>query len=146
MPTAARLVAAVLLGIMGLIISDMIKTTMPDHTQFGYFSYVNIILGALCGWFVVGSRVGQGMVTAFSNGLTGMAALVFWGLFAQASNEMLRLAFLRRYDGPFEALVSIFQIMADFGANLVHTPIIGALLAGGIAVGVAAEWVSNRWS
>jgi hypothetical protein len=38
---------------------------------------------------------------------------------------------LRRYDGSFEALVSIFQIMADFGQNLLHVPIVGALLAGG---------------
>lgn len=146
MPTAARLAAAVLLAILGMIVSDMIKTTMPDYTQFGYFSYVSLVIGALCGWFVVGPRVGQGMVTALSTGLTGMAALVFWGLFILSANEMLRLAFLRRYDGPFEALVSIFQIMVEFGVNLLHAPILGALFAGGLAVGVAAEWVSGRWS
>lgn len=146
MPTTARLVAATLLAILALVISDMIKTVMPDYTAFGYFSYVNLVLGVLCGWFVVGNRVGTGMVTAVSTGLTGMGALVFWGLFVQSFNEMLRLSMLRRYDGPVEALVGILQNMVEYGAYLLHAPIIAAILIGGIAVGIAAEWVDRRWS
>ena len=46
MPDAARLVAAICLAILAFIVSGQIVPLMPESTDFGYFLYVNIVLGA----------------------------------------------------------------------------------------------------
>lgn len=146
MPTAARLVAALCLGGLGWLASDMIRPLMPPETNFGWFNWVNLALGAACGWVVVGSRVGYGYVDAISTGLTGMGALVFWGFFVQSFNEMLAQALDKKYDGPVEAVVGIFNNALDFGQYLMDVPLAVALVAGGIATGLIAEFAARRWS
>lgn len=146
MPTAAKMAAAVFLGAVAWYASELIRPLMPDGTDFGWFNFVNLALGLLCGWFVIGTRVGRSYFESFSAGLTGMAALVFWALFLQSFNEMLKLALQRRYEGPVEAIVAIFEIGVDFGSHLLDAKLIIVLLVGGIASGVIAEWASRRWS
>lgn len=145
MLTAPRLVAALLLGIVGFLGSELIKPLMPEGTQFGLFSFVNMGLGALSGWVVVGSRIGRGMVPAINNGLTGAAALIFWGLFLQAGNEMLRLSLRRRYDGPVEALTDLFRVGLEYGLTMATVPVLGTLFVGGVVAAVLAEISAKYW-
>ena len=83
MPTAARLVAAMSLALLAFIVSGQIMPLMPDGTDFGYFTYINMALGVLTGWIIMGKRVGRGTTAAINNGITGAVALLFWGLFVQ---------------------------------------------------------------
>ena len=145
MLTAPRLVAALLLGIVGFLGSELIKPLMPEGTQFGLFSFVNMGLGALSGWVVIGSRIGRGMVPALNNGLTGAAALIFWGLFLQAGNEMLRLSLRRRYDGPVEALTDLFRVGLEYGLTMATVPVLGTLFVGGVVAAVLAEISAKYW-
>ncbi len=145
MLTAPRLVAALLLGIVGFLGSELIKPLMPEGTQFGLFSFVNMGLGALSGWVVIGSRIGRGMVPAINNGLTGAAALIFWGLFLQAGNEMLRLSLRRRYDGPVEALTDLFRVGLEYGLTMATVPVLGTLFVGGVVAAVLAEISAKYW-
>jgi len=146
MPTAPKLIAALCFAGLGWVASDMIRPLFPEETNFGAFNYVNVVLGLLCGWIVTGPRVGSGWSDGISAGLTGVGALVFWGLFVQAFNEMLRLALDRKYDGPVEAILSVFQIGIEYGQMLINGPLIGTLIVGGIVIGLVAEWASHRWS
>lgn len=146
MPTAAKITASVFLAAVAWYASELIRPLMPEGTDFGWFNYVNLVLGLLCGWFVVGTRVGRTYLESFSAGLTGMAALVFWALFLQSFNEMLKLALQRRYEGPVEAIVAIFEIGVDFGTKLLDVNLIVTLVVGGIISGILAEWASRRWS
>ncbi|WP_137701885.1 TrgA family protein [Marimonas lutisalis] len=146
MPTTARLTAAVCLMILAWIVTSQVMAVMPDYTQFGYFRTVNLVLAALCGWVVIGNRVGTDYVTAFSIGLTGAAALVFWAIFVQAFNEMLRLSLARRYGGPIEALVDMFQQAINYGNNLLHLNILLTLFVGGVLSGIIAEYAHRRWA
>lgn len=146
MPTAAKLVAAILLAGLAWYGSEMFRPLMPPDTNFGWFNEVNVILGVLCGWFVLGKRSGYGYSEAIGAGLTGLAALLFWAMFLQCLNEMLKRALDKRYDGPVEALVSMFDIALDFGMPLLNGPLIGFLVVGSILIGVIAEWASHRWS
>ena len=146
MPTTAKIVAAIGLAIVAWFASEKIRPLMPPDTNFGWFNQVNMVLGILCGWVVIGSRAGRSYSEAISSGLTGMGALVFWGLFLQSFNEMLKLALDRRYDGPVEAITSIFAIAVDFGTYLLNGPLIMLLVGGSIAVGLVTEWASRRWS
>lgn len=145
MPDAARLVAAICLAIVAFLVSGQIVPLMPESTDFGYFLYVNVILGAFVGWTVMGRRAGRGVVSAINNGLTGMLVFVLWGLFIQGANEMVRLAMRNRYDGPFEAIVAIFEIGAEYGLILLVPVVIGTLIAGGVLAGLATEVAWRKW-
>lgn len=145
MPDAARLVAALCLALIAFVVSGQIMPLMPEGTDFGYFTLVNIGLGLLCGWIVMGKRAGKGITAAINNGVTGVAALVFWGLFVQGVNEMVRLAMRNRYDGPFEAIGAVFQIGAEYAMVMLVPQIIATLLIGALAAGLATEYAWRTW-
>ncbi len=146
LPTAARLVAALSLGALGWFASDLVRPLMPEGTAFGWFNYVNAILGLLCGWLVIGSRAGRGMTEALANGLTGVLAMIIWGFFLQSFNLMLKQSMENRFDGPIEAIVGIFSNALDYAQYLIDPMLIGVLLIGGMICGVLAEAASRRWS
>lgn len=145
MPTAAKLVAALLLAGLGYGVSEIIKTLMPPSTDFGAFSIVNAVIGLLCGWIVVGGRSGRGQSAAISNGFTGTIALVFWGLFVHSCNEMVSNAFARKYHSMFEATIAIFEIGIDYGQKMLDVKVVLILLTGGILTGMIAEFAARRW-
>lgn len=145
MPTAAKFFAAIGLGIVGWVGSDAIRPLLPEQTDFGWFNFVNLGLGILIGWRVVGRRVGGTFSEAISAGLTGAAALVFWGLFAQSFNLMLKKALEKRYDGPFEGVLDIFKIGTEYGVYLLDGTVIGIIAGGGILVGIFADWIAKRY-
>lgn len=145
MPTAARLVAAISLSLIAFLVSGMVIPLMPEGMDFGYFTWVNVGLGVLCGWIVMGKRAGRGITEAINNGLTGGAALIFWGLFVQGTYEMVRLAMKNRYDGPFKALLSIFEIGFEYGTTIFVPNIIATVLVGSVLAGLATEFAWRQW-
>ena len=145
MPNAARLVAALSLALIAFIVSGLVMPLMPEGLDFGYFTWVNVGLGVLCGWIVMGKRAGRGITPAINNGITGVLALLFWGLFVQGAYEMCRQAMRNRYDGPFEALGAIFTIGMDYGLTIMVPSIIWTLLVGGVLAGLATEYAWRQW-
>lgn len=145
MPTAARLVGALSLALISFIVSGQIMPLMPEGTDFGYFIYVNIILGLLTGWVIMGPRAGQGATAAVNNGITGVLALLFWGLFVQSVYEMILRAMRSRYDGPFDALLSVLEIGVAYGMQILVPLVILTLLAGGVVAGFVTEFAARNW-
>lgn len=145
MPTTGKGVAAVLMAILAWFGSEMFRPLMPEGTGFGWFNEVNVALGILCGWIVIGKRLNRSYSDAVGAGLTGVGAMVFWGLMIQSLNEMLRLALERRYDGPVEGIVAIFEIAVDYGSKLAHPPLLTLLVGGGIVIGLFSEVVARRF-
>ncbi len=145
MPTASRLVAALCLLVIAFLVSGMIIDNGEEGKDFGYFTYVNIILGWICGWVVMGKRAGRGWTAAVNNGLTGVAALVFWGLFVQGTYEMFSQAMRHRFGGPFEALLAIFQIGIGYGEQLLAPEILLTLGFGAVLSGILTEIAFRRW-
>ncbi len=145
MPSAAKLVAAIGLAILAFIVSGMIIPLLPENTDVGYFPFINIILGVLCGWFVMGKRAGRGVTAAINNGFTGMVSLVFWALFVQGCYEMIRLAMRNRYSDAFESIIAIFKIMIEHGMILMDVWIIVTLIVGGVITGLLTENAWRRW-
>lgn len=146
MPTGARLMAAISLAVLAFILSGMVVPLMPESTDFGYFLPLNIVLGLLVGWAVMGRRAGRGITAAINNGLAGVFVLMLWAIFLQAVNEMVRLALRNRYDDPFEAIVAVFQIGAEFGVMIATVPMAVALIVGAVISGLLTEFAYNRWS
>ncbi len=145
MPNAAKLVGALAMAVLAFIVSGMVMSLFEETTNFGWFIQVNIGLGLLVGWMVIGSRAGRGIVSAVNVGLTAPIVLVFWALFVQSCNEMVRLAMKNRYSDPFEAVVAIFEIGSEWALMLVSVPVWVTLLAGGVIAGLAAEYAARRW-
>ena len=145
MPDAAKLVAALGLGVLAFIVSGMIMPLFEEDTNFGWFTYVNVAVGLISGWMVIGTRAGRGMTSAINVGLTGPIVMVFWCLFIQSCNEMVRVAMKNRYDGAFEALVDVFQIGAEWALLMSTTPIWATLLVGGVITGVLTEMAWRNW-
>ncbi len=145
MPTAARLVAATLLAILGWVLSELIRPLMPEGTDFGWFNYVNAFIGLCVGWIVMGSRAGRGLVSGINNGITGAAVMVVWGLAVHSAYEMFRLAMRNRYDGPMEAVTAIFLIASEFGIMIATAPVIITFFVGAVIVGPATEYAAKNW-
>lgn len=144
MPTASRLIAALCLAGLAWLVSDMIKPLFEEGKDFGNFNLINLVIGALTGWQVVGSRAGRGYAAGFSNGLTGGIVLVFWGLLIHSAVRMFEISMRGRYDGFFDAFGAAVEIMGD-NALLIATPaILGTLFAGSILSGLLAEFVNRQ--
>ena len=144
MPTAARLAAAICLAVIGYILSLMVMPLMPESTNFGYFIPVNVVLGLLAGWFVMGRRAGRGSTAAINNGLTGVFVLLLWGVGVQSINEMIRLAMRNRYDGPFEAIVAVFQIGAEYAVIIATVPIAVVAIIASVFSGLIVEFAHKH--
>ncbi|NOE26169.1 TrgA family protein [Ruegeria sp. HKCCD6157] len=145
MPTASRLVAAVCLVVLAFLVSGMVIDNGEEGKDYGYFTYVNMALGAICGWKIMGKRAGRGWTAGINNGLTGVASLVFWALFVQGCYRMFDLAMRNRYGGPFEAVMAIFSIGIDYGKQLIYPEILVALAIGAVVAGLATEQASRKW-
>lgn len=145
MPTAAKAIAALCLAALGYVSSEFVKTLLPEIENFGIFSEFNAALGLLVGWVVVGRRAGRGTKDAIANGLTGVAALIFWSLFINASNEMFQLSLKRRFSGPIEAFAAIFEIGIEYGQILVNPLMIATFLIGALVTGYLSEFAARRW-
>lgn len=146
MPTTGKAVAAIGLAAIAWYASEMIRPLMPEGTDFGWFNEFNVFLGLLVGWVVIGTRLNRGYLDGISAGLTGVVALIFWALFFQSLNEMLRLALESRYSGPVQGLVAVFEIAVDYGTQILHGPLAILLFGGGAALGLVSEWIAKRWS
>ena len=145
MPTAAKLTAAICShSAVGYILSLMVMPLMPESTDFGYFVPLNAVLGLLVGWLVMGRRAGRGTTAAINNGLTGVFVLMLWGIGVQAINEMIRLAMRNRYDGPFEAMVAVFQIGAEFAVIVITVPIVVVAVIASIISGLLVEFAHKH--
>lgn len=146
MPTAGRLVAAICLGVLAWVGSEMIRDMMPPETAFGRFNYINTAIGVACGWVTVGRRLGRpGLAEAISIGLTGLGAVVFWALVLHSLREMLSRSLARRYTDPFEALNGMFEIALRYASYMLDGTFIGVLLGGGILTGLLAQAAMRRW-
>ncbi len=145
MPTAAKAIAALCLAALAYISSELVKTLLPEIVNWGNFSIWNAALGAVVGWFVVGSRAGRGTKDAIGNGITGVAALIFWALFLHASYEMFQLSMKRRFDGPVEAFAAVFEIGIEYGSLFLNPMMIVVFIIGALVTGYLSEYAARHW-
>ena len=146
MPTAAKGVAAVCLGATALITSGFVKQQFPEITVWGMFDLVNILLGLICGWTMLGRRAGNGVNFAISAGFSTAIFLAFWALFVQAGYEALQLTLRRRFDGVLEFFAGMAQLMIEWAAQMASFEVLACLALGGMLSGLLMELASRRWN
>lgn len=123
----------------------MARGLVPDTTGFGYFNFVNALLGMLVGWFHLGQRVGRGWLSAAGHGLTSAAVLLVVGILVQGGYEMVQRSLKRFYSGFFEAIGAIFSISADYALIIMAGPFLVTALIGGVLAGLLTEAANRRW-
>lgn len=146
MPTAAKLVAGILMAGLAWYVSELVKPLLPDETPTPLLSEVNALVGLIMGWRVMGSRAGDGYRAALGYGLTAVAATVFWCLVIWAGREMTIRSTRLRYDGPMEGITDFFALCVQYGALLGDQTVLITMAVGGLVVGLASEWASRRWA
>ncbi len=145
MPTMGRLVAAVLFGALAYYVSTLVIPLFEEGTVPGGFALINTGFGILMGWIVAGKRAGDGYRAAIGYGLTAMAAMVFWVLFAHSFIQMIKLSLRKSYDGPVEAVTDVFNLAIKLGLMAATPEVLTALVVGGIAAGLVTEFFGRRF-
>lgn len=145
MPDAARLIAAICIGVIAFAVSYLIMPLMPESTEFGSFVYINAILGIVTGWTIMGKRAGRGITAAINNGLGGALMLVLWGLFLHSCYQMFDRAMDNWYNDFFAAMAAIFQFMAEYALVLLDPMVLFTLAAGGVLSGLVTEYAWRTW-
>lgn len=146
MPTAAKLFAAVAFGVLGFIAAEVFKEGFEANEAFGAFSLIVAVLGVLVGWMVMGGLAGRGYGASVGFGLRTSVTLGFWALLGFSIYQMVLLSLKKRYDGPMEAVVGIFNLMLENGQAMLTPELLGTLAIGGAVGGCIAEWAARRWA
>jgi hypothetical protein len=145
MPTAARLVAALVFAAVSLLAASIYIPLLPEGTQARWFPAVSAAIGALTGWLVMGRLVGRGSTAAMGFGVRTAVTTVFWVGLLFSVREMVLRSMNLRYDGPMEAVTGTFDIALEYGLLLLDPQLLAVLGLGGLLGGLAAELAARRW-
>ena len=147
MPTAAKLIAAILFAALAYYVSEQVKLVLPSEGAGAtMLSPTNALFGAIMGWRVMGSNAGQGFVPATGFGLTTVFAATFWCILIWSAYEMIKRAMRGRFDGPIEALLGMSDLMLDYAALIVTPAVVGSAVIGSFICAMVVEFFSHRWS
>jgi len=145
MPTATKLVAAIVLAATGWFCAELIKPMMEEGRDLSRFSPICVAVGVLVGWRYLGRRIDKQLGSFGANALT--TAFVFLGvaLFIFSFSEMIKQSMRRNYDGPVEAVMDLFIIGWDyvlkyFNAEVVAVALLGCFIASWLASRAARVW------
>lgn len=145
MPTAAKLAAAAAFAIVAAIAAHLFIPALPEGTPPGWLREVSAAIGLLCGWWIMGNRVGKGYGEAAGSGILTSALSLFWVMLVFSIVTMIKRSMRMLYDGPMDAVIGVFDLMLDYGALLAAPATPVALILGGILGGWFTEWAGRRW-
>jgi len=139
MPRSQKLVAALGLAIVAYLVSLQIFPQLPEGGQYSSMFLFNSTLGLVIGWRLMGNRAPSRTVSPLTNGLTGVLAMILWGLFLHSCAEMISRALDRRYRGPVEAFADVFQMIGEFSLYLATPGIVMTIVIGAMVTGSATD-------
>jgi len=145
MPTAPKLAAAAAFAIVAAIAAHLFIPALPEGTPPGWLREVSAAIGLLCGWWIMGNRVGKGYGEAAGSGILTSALSLFWVMLVFSIVTMVKRSMRMLYDGPMDAVIGVFDLMLDYGALLAAPATPVALILGGILGGWFTEWAGRRW-
>lgn len=146
MPTAAKLIAAVAFGVLGVLLALVYIPGLPEGSQIGWLRETSAVIGLLCGWFVMGRLTGRRYAESMSTGVRTSVTVVFWVLLVFSIYVMVQRSTKMLYDGPMEAVLAVFDLMLGYGRLMLNTEFISTILVGGLIGGAVSEYAGRRWS
>lgn len=145
MPTASKLVAALILALTGYGAAVSVIPVLPEAQPKSWLIPVCVLVPMVVAWRIMGRLVGRTYGVAVSSGLYAVAAAVVCvvGIFAIA--EMIKRSTRLRYDDVMEALIGAIGLFGQYLSLLLHPPVLVVLAVGAVVVGLGAEWSHRRW-
>lgn len=145
MPTAAKLIAAIMLAITGWFCSELIKPLMEEGRDLSMFSPISAVVGAYVGWRFLGPRADRELGSALSNTFTTALVQIVLTVFIFALLQMLKNSLRKLYHGPMEALQDVFVISAGyyheyFTIEFAAGVVLGCALSSWCAFMAARKW------
>lgn len=148
MPTAAKLVSAIVFAVIALAAAHLYARSSGTVVSTGLLREVSATVGALSGWFIMGPQAQRvrGRVEAMGTGVRTSLTIAAVVILIFAVLEMLDRAIKGRYDDPLEAALGVFERALVLAPTLVRADVLSVLLLGGLFGGALAHWVSRRWT
>ena len=145
MPTAAKLLAAIVMVVTGYLTAEAIRPYLPEGQPTKWLIPVSTLVPAACAWRVVGRLAGRGYNVSVSMGIYIVCVGIFFTLVVFAIAEMLKRSIRLQYDGPMEAIVNMFGIVLEYGVLLANPMPAAYLIGAALLVGPLAEWGHRKW-
>ena len=145
MPTAGRLAGAIFFGLFAWYLATIAIPFFPEERAPDYWFPVSTLIGIFVGWKVCGTRAGRGMSSATGIGLTTGPLIAFSMVFSLAFEEMLNNGMRLRYNGPTEAVIDVFAIMAERGLEFYDFNIVDSGSIGGLVCAWDTEIIGRRF-
>lgn len=147
MPTAAKLVAAIVFAAVAFLAADQYAPLIPDGRPAGALREVAALIGLICGWFVMGDflKKPHGMVESMGTGLRCSVTIAFTLLVMYSVWEMLMRSIDGRYRGVQDAILDVFARLLALGTPIFTPGVLGVLVLGGLFGGAAAQVAASRW-
>lgn len=107
MPTAAKLVASILLAISGLIVVTVVVNVYPDTARRAVgLSSAAVIIGIFVGWRGLGRKIGDD-TSGFASGIKAGISMFIWVIFLYALEDMIAGIMDHAYYQPMTAILVI---------------------------------------
>jgi uncharacterized membrane protein len=146
MPTAAKLICAILMCALGYGTSVLvIYRILPEGANYRGFAEVNAVIGFAIGWRMLGRMVGERMVVSVMNGMLAALVLFVLGLAVQAFYEMIQRALDIKYDSPGKALNEMLELAAKFAVQAADPGVMAAHFGAAALIGLIGHAASRRW-
>lgn len=148
MPTAGKLIGAIVFAALAYFISDLVKPLLIDSegSRVGWLSPVNALVGLVMGWRIMGRGAGKTYRQAFGYGLTTLAATAFWCLIVWSGYKMIQRSMAMRYDGAMHALKGMAELFLEYARLAAVQEVIIPAIVGALFVSWLTEFFARRWS
>lgn len=144
MPTAAKLVAALIFAAVAWLVANRALQMEPTRTAPGLLREAMAVLGAICGWLVMGPRARERPAFALTAGITTSLLAFLWAIVLFAVYHVLVRSYGSFYGGPMDALEAMVD-SAILRFQLLRDPMVLSLLIGGGLVGGLVTHLSARF-
>ncbi|MEM8789584.1 MAG: TrgA family protein [Pseudomonadota bacterium] len=150
MPTAARLVAAIVLGALTAVMVFVLIAYYPEEPwERSQTRLVQTfaVVGALVGWFSLGKRAGQESGVGISLGIRAALTTTAWLLFVLSVNHVINRIIDSQLAGarPMQAIWEVVEKAVEYFGFLLHGQIIAIGLGLGIIAGIITARAQKAW-
>jgi len=147
LPTAAKLVASIMLAISGIIVVIVVVNVYPDSARRSVgMTTAAVFMGLFVGWRGLGRQITEEEGSGVMLGLKAGISMFIWVLFLYALEDMIAGIKDNLYYQPMTALLVIPAGMIKYGQMALNVPIIGTMVVLSAIVGKMTKTADARWS
>ena len=147
MPTAAKLVGALVTALVAFGCAWAYGDVIPDGRPVGLLPFVSAAIGLCLGWFSLGPAAtgATSLIDGMASGLRVVVTVAIAVAAGFGTCDMLIRAMAGRYDTVLDALLAIFYRTIELGTPALNADLIMILLLGGLGAGAVTYGASRRW-